>query len=367
MDLKTIIGTLIVASFIFFYGCSTDADLSENLEPENSRCGNDHDSDFEDFDFSEIYPEVQHLAPDGSQYLEREDEDEKNRIVADRIYASQGEVQNITYYLRPSILDDGGTCADGWEQAAHEATAAYNLLDSKIKFVHQTTESGADINIGCDDDLYFWSTIDNRIEFYDIGTDGRARPPGSDRKVGKYISINNTATGDTKKGLMIHEFGHTLGFKHTNQGDGVHITCGYQHNYTEDQGLSIMRSVVNRNEFHHTDRTSIGHLWPKSLEQPANRSVQRLNDYAVRFRFTNPNDTYKPYTEIVLAHWKDDTWEVARFWCDAPDSAGNYDINWWAPTNLFAPGQGFQQFWVKGVSHEEEVASSWGYLGSFTP
>lgn len=313
---------------------------------------------------------VKYLAPDGSKYLVGDSEIElRNRIKDRRRYVSQHEARDITYFIRPSLKDAGGTCPDGWEQAVREAAQAYNnLAGVKLNFreigaITDPSSERPDITIGCDDDPYFDTTEDDRNKFYDIDKAGLARFCTGDRKPGKYISINNTSTVTRKTGLMIHEFGHTIGFTHTNTGNGVLVKCGDRSGYTNDPDNSVFRSLINRNSLHSTDKKSIRHLWPENLDQPINGSVERSGNDWVRFKFKNPSDSSKPYTEIVLAHSVNGSWEVARFWCDAPNSIGEYDIRWWAP-GYFASGN--QHFWVKGVSHSEEEGSPWCSLGGFS-
>lgn len=184
---------------------------------------------------------------------------------------------------------------------------------------------------------------------------------GDDRKPGKYISINGSSNHSKKTGVMLHEFGHTLGFKHTNTNDGVQITCGGRYTHTYDPNNSVFRRGVNRNNLHDTDIRSIRHLWPENLEQPVDGTVERLSNSWIKFKFRNPSSS-NLYTEIVLAHSLNGSWEVARFWCDKPNHFEEYEILWYAP-DLFTSGS--QQFWVKGVSHAEEEGSDWCYLGGF--
>jgi len=112
----------------------------------------------------------------------------------------------------------------------------------------------------------------------------------------------------------------------------------------------------------HTDNKSIRHLWPENIEQPFDGSVERQSNSWIKFKFKNPSDFDKSYSEIVLAHSLNGNWEVARFWCDKPNQIGENEILWYAP-DLFTSGD--QHFWVKGVSQAEEEHSDWRYLGGF--
>lgn len=306
---------------------------------------------------------VKHLAPDGSQYLERDVEVEtRNRIQGFRSFVSQQEARDITYQILPSLRDVGGTCFDGWEQAVRDAAQSYNnLAGVKLNFREITRNELPNIIIGCDNDPFFNTSIDTRNSLFNISSVGRARLP-LNRRPGKYISINNTSNSSRKKGIMIHEFGHTLGFKHTDTSDGVEVKCGGKYEYTYDPNNSIFRGTVNRDNLHGTDIRSIRHLWPDNLEQPVDGTVERLSNSWIKFKFRNPSNSSKPYAEIVLAHSLNDRWEVARFWCDAPNHRGEYEILWYAP-DLFTSGS--QHFWVKGVSHAEEEGSNWCDLGGF--
>jgi len=281
------------------------------------------------------------------------------------LLVSQQEARDITYHIRPSLRDIGGTCYDGWEQAVRAAARAYNgLAGVKLNFREITPSpfEQPDITIGCDNDPFFNTTVDNRDVFFDHEYSALARVAGHDRKPGKYISVNNTSNRSTKTGVMIHEFGHTLGFKHTNERKGVEVKCGGKYGYTYDSENSVFRLGVNRNNMHSTDTKSIRHLWPENLEQPINGSVERQSNNWIKFKFKNPSPGTKPYTEIVLAHSLNGNWQVARFWCDEPNWRGEYEILWYAP-GLFTSGS--QDFWVKGVSHAEEEGSDWRYLGGF--
>lgn len=310
--------------------------------------------------------DVKHLSPDGTQYLDREpDIESRNRIYGFRQFISQHEARDITYRFLPSLRDNGGTCDDGWEQAVRDAAKAYNDLAGVKLFFREimfNSFEDPDIIIGCDNDPYFNTTTDNRNSFYNISGAGKARGVGGDRKPGKYISVNDTYNGAMKTPVMIHEFGHTIGFRHTDTFDGAAITCGQKSEYTFDPRNSIFASSFSASSFHYTDERSIRHLWPENLQSPINGSLESRSSDWVRFKFRNPSNTTKPYTEIVLAHSVNGNWQVARFWCDAPNSVGEYDIYWWA-NGLFANGN--HQFWVKGVSHAEEEGSAWCNLGGF--
>ncbi len=378
---------------IFFSSCSTEDTSSIDIETNDSfdnlieemlcdHSGDDCDISIlndhvvlEDdmvFDKSELIAELEnstapeqykHMAPDGSGYLDNDPEAEsRNRIANFWRYVSQTQATDITYRILPSLRDNG-SCFDGWADAVRDAAQAYNNLGTKLNFREVSPIYEADITLGCDDDEFFNTTFDNRMPFFDIANTAKARVTNTNRTPGKYISVNNTSNSIRKKGIIIHEFGHTLGFKHTNTNDGVLVTCGNIENYTHNAASSVYRSVVNRNTFHSTDSRSVKQLWPTSLTTPINGTLTRLSNDWVKFTFKNNSHFAKPYTETVMAHLKNGVWQPARKWCDKPvDAVGNYTIYYWSPG---AFTNGVQHFWMKGVSHGEEIHSGWEYLGGF--
>lgn len=103
-----------------------------------------------------------------------------------------------------------------WRNATQKAILEWNRLPStKIKIIEVDDINDADIEVKVHYDS-------------NSSTVAWAYYPHSNTNVGSTISINtafNYYNDSIKLNTMIHEFGHTLGFLHTNQNEGIDIPC----------------------------------------------------------------------------------------------------------------------------------------------
>lgn len=125
-----------------------------------------------------------------------------------------------------------------WLQAARDAMAYLNNVPgTTIQFFETTTNPEILVS------------FDNNIDPLAVGA-----LPTSSTSAGPYVKVNlnrvnglaptaaayNIPMQDVRQSIMVHEFGHTLGFRHTNSTDGTFITCS-----PTNDAYSIMKDNLN--------------------------------------------------------------------------------------------------------------------------
>ena len=208
---------------------------------------------------------------------------ETRQLVLDNwIPPSPCEAANLTVFIHPNCL---GT---EWEHGVLNAMNAYNDAPTGINFSLTSSANDADIEICCED-----FNIDNLI--------GVANFPSSDYTVGDKVFLNTHWLGLCDddcfyQGLVMHEFGHSLGIAHNEHLDGEEIEV---HNWvylngellplgpihenvswvegTSPPGESDLTSVFNSLhdcditlcEFNQNDILALQSLYPESITGPA--------------------------------------------------------------------------------------------------
>lgn len=123
------------------------------------------------------------------------------RVINGGIYVSETNAKNVKVYANPATIS-----AD-WITAIDQAIIQWNSTDCLIKITRLTTATGANTQFRMFDDP-------NQDKAFGTG----AYP--QDGNVGVEIGINSTISGisaSKKLLLMVHEFGHTFGFTHTDE------------------------------------------------------------------------------------------------------------------------------------------------------
>lgn len=273
-------------------------------------------------------------------------------------YASRNAVDGGKYYVRQSAKDCGGF---NWYTDIYEgAKMIFDIYGCKVRLSQTTTESQADIIIGCDDDIYFDT---NSSGHYNLpsGTIARSTfPTQNNGSLGRYISINDSHSHQPKKtAIMAHEFLHALGIAHNPQGSGAY--------HMVDTPISDANSVMNTSvgtiseTFSEDDEDAYRRIWPSSYHKPHNLSLSSSGNN-VTLSFRNPWWDHRPYDRFKVVHYGyDGTGYENEIILTQPNGAnGNYTYTW--PNGLPSGQHGF---YVKGYSHDLHFSSAysgWKYI-----
>ncbi len=136
--------------------------------------------------------------------------DKTRHSFVDRISSSR--VTDIKVYINPELqINNGG--GSTWYQAAFDALQEWNSIDGCIiRFTSVASPTNADIHVERNQ-----TVVGKAIAMASYPSYGR---PGPNVWIGDYY---DNYTSDQKKYVMVHEFGHTLGFTHTDDQKGTYI------------------------------------------------------------------------------------------------------------------------------------------------
>ncbi len=162
--------------------------------------------------------------------LDEEDSQLKNQwfFGGSGVYYSNS--RDITYYVEnnfPNYLVN----SLGW------ATYHWSRVSPNINYRRTYNRNSADILVGA-----YYNSND--------GAWARAAIPSGNGNVGSWVSVNtaqplNTASPETTMTLLIHEFGHNLGYYHSDSNDGGRIPGTRDATYHRNNNCgSIMKSSV---------------------------------------------------------------------------------------------------------------------------
>lgn len=123
-----------------------------------------------------------------------------------------------------------------WKSAVRGAMTEWNNFQGKIKF-YETTNSSSTAGIGLITIKY--------LNFGSASATARAPLPGSSGKPGSYIEINSNsgAVSQSKLRTIVHEFGHTINFHHTDGTSGTLITTVFSSCNTGTNPTSVMNGT----------------------------------------------------------------------------------------------------------------------------
>jgi len=273
--------------------------------------------------------------------------DSRQKIYSIQNYATQSKVRNLKYFVHPSVDDCGGY--DWVPQIRDAAVDIVYVYGCNFTISRAYAIENADIIFACDNDIYFENNSPNH---YDLPTYDDTRSSWCwNRKVGRYISINDSAAGvSNKRGIIIHEILHTLGVAHTNNSFGYHLIDSP----TADSNSLMNSGTVNVNELSEDDKNALRRVWPSLLYKPNSYTITKSGNNA-NLTFNNPYPFYFPYDRVVVAHWFQGSFDIDWIYTQ-PNSSGTYNYQ---RSNL-PPGQHW--FKLLGGSHNHEIrsdATSW--------
>ena len=131
-----------------------------------------------------------------------ETEQRRNTYIVSNSYNS-----NITIYIDPAVPSN-------WRTAIQGAVNNWNAVpSSRLGMSIVTSQSGAHCRVFMGFESANWIA--------------RAYLPASNGRPGVSVEINsnyNSLAANQKLFAITHEFGHTIGFHHTNQTSGIHIS-----------------------------------------------------------------------------------------------------------------------------------------------
>lgn len=172
---------------------------------------------------------------------------------------SGGNQDNITVRIDASLPSSG---TDNWRPEIQQAINDWNAVScSKIRLV-LTTSSTADITVRSD----FGSLPDDVIASATFPANGNAGPTV---QINLDFLSNRTVSTGQKRYNMVHEFGHCLGFRHTNwasRGESVgSIGANYIPETPINDNLSVMNGGTALNSwigFSNFDVTALRNIYP---------------------------------------------------------------------------------------------------------
>lgn len=239
-------------------------------------------------DLSEDHIDPKNDDPEYLEYVEN-----RQRGLEDGQFfnaVSRTRVRDVKYFIRYSVYND---CGQRFVDAVNQAADEWNGLRSMVSLVRIYDQNKADVIIGSDSDTYLPSVFRNLNGYI-----GLAQYP-SQGQAGRYISINdddkyNAYPINLIRGVMMHEFGHTLGFRHTDSHTGSHIPATPAY----DSG-SVMNASANY-EFTNGDLKSIYMYYPSGrLRVPVITSSSLLADGRTKINYKFNNIQLTPYWLLI--------------------------------------------------------------------
>ncbi len=149
---------------------------------------------------------------------------------------------NITIYIDPAV-------PSSWRTAIQGAVNNWNAVpSSRLGMSIVSSQSGAHCRVF--------------MGFQSANWIARAYLPASNGRPGVSVEINsnyNSLPASQKLFAITHEFGHTIGFHHTNQTSGIHISG----TPTSDPNSVMNSFVLNWNGFTSADVLATQILYPQ--------------------------------------------------------------------------------------------------------
>lgn len=254
----------------------------------------------------------------------------------------QGRIKNIRYYIHPSVLQD---CGQGWVNGTVAAANAWtNLGHSRVQFRQVSSISNADIIIGSDKS----NVVPSSHRGLPSTTIARAGFPTG--KPFRHVSINDVFRSiGNKKGIMMHEFGHCLGYTHTDTSFGEHV-----HGTPNGQAKSIMNSTSSNigTRFQSGDVRAIRLFYPVSYNMPTGFAVSKVSNGKVKIEYKNNADFSKPYYWVRVMKY-----DRAGNFITSRDFKARRNNNNFFPLEWGGHGSNTFQFRIRGMNFKKDILS----------
>jgi hypothetical protein len=180
------------------------------------------------------FPELQQRIAD---WKSAQTEQRRHNYIVSNSYNS-----NITIYIDPAVPSN-------WRTAIQGAVNNWNAVpSSRLGMSIVSSQSGAHCRVFMGFQAANWIA--------------RAYLPASNGRPGVSVEINsnyNSLAASQKLFAITHEFGHTIGFHHTNQTSGIHISG----TPTSDPNSVMNSFVLPWNGFTSADRLATQILYPQ--------------------------------------------------------------------------------------------------------
>ncbi len=188
------------------------------------------------------------------EILEKEEALGKTTQRADNNRVNQNTVANIRVLIHPSI--------NGWANEIQQAITNWNVVNSQVRF--QIVTTNPQITIASD----AWTGLPSGMQNFHSSICGAAGFPTGGQPF-PFISINmdnSTLAGSVARRIrtITHEFGHTVGIHHTNQGGGTHL----EGTPTADAGSLMNGGQCNTGSLvlSEWDRIAINIMYPDRID-----------------------------------------------------------------------------------------------------
>lgn len=197
------------------------------------------------------------------------------------------QVKSINYFVRPSVAND---CGAAWVTAITNGANKWGAASyCRVKFYKVTSQAAADIVFGSDSDTGM------PIDFQNLGSGTVAQANLSFAgQPGPWVSINDAyanSPSSEKLNTIMHELGHTLGYEHTDESDGIHI-----HGTPNSDAASVMlANVTSTTTFSAGDLRASRIYYPDALSKPTAFSAVKNSSTSIQMTYTNAHPTNKPY------------------------------------------------------------------------
>lgn len=225
-------------------------------------------------------------------------------------------------WVSSSILDDIGPKTN---RAIHLALKELNSLNNLgVNFWYTTDKSKATVFVGSDSDTDLFNTAGTSGFLNLSSASGKARV-SSAGKPGAYISFDEDLEGypeNSIKSLVMHEIGHTIGFRHTDGSLDLHVP-----GTPTSDSQSIMNATTNAlGEFTDGDKLGLRLYYASRLSTPNVTLSTRAKTNDLVINVTNPDPEKRPYYWIRAYRYKNgfyNGYEDFQTTNDA-DANGNY-------------------------------------------
>jgi len=263
-------------------------------------------------------------------------------------------VTSITYFIRPSVSNDlGNLWFNAIIRAADDWTA---LTNCRIAFNRTFDQNQADIIVASSSD----GVLPTSMQTGNMNSSALATALGPvNGNPGQFISINENNSSWTlrKKNVLIHEFGHTLGFSHTATSSipGSQVVHGTSHLDPQSMMQPNHLFILGLLNLSMMDIRMARVLYPDNYSRPTNFTAIRNAPGEVKLSYKNPNPVSKPYYWIRAAKYDLNGTILATryFYSETNNVTGNHSMTWGGhstnQTFLFA---------LRGCNFRKDVWSS---------